>query len=294
MKPNPRLMPYLSMLLAIALFSAMDATMKRSSIAVGAYSAMLLRSLIGFALVLPLHLHERPKWPARTVLAIHLKRGLVGVATATTFFYGLVRLPLAEAIAISFVAPLIALFLAALLLKETIGRQAIGASLMGLLGVLVIIGGRLDAHEMGPEALRGILAVLVSASLYAWYLILQRQQAQVSRPREVALFQTAIAVLALGLAAPWLLQLPEPLIWGSIGASAVLGVSGLMLGSWAYARAEAQALVPFEYSAFLWAALIGWLAFGEAVTGFTLLGAALIVAGCWLAAPKRRIEQTAV
>jgi S-adenosylmethionine uptake transporter len=294
MKPNPRLMPYLSMLLAIALFSAMDATMKRSSIAVGAYSAMLLRSLIGFALVLPLYLHERPNWPARPVLAIHLKRGLVGVATATTFFYGLVRLPLAEAIAISFVAPLIALFLAALLLKEKIGRQAIGASLMGLLGVLVIIGGRLDTHEMGPAALRGIIAVLVSASLYAWYLILQRQQAQVSRPREVAVFQTAIAVLALSLAAPWLLQLPEPLIWGSIGASAVLGVSGLMLGSWAYARAEAQALVPFEYSAFLWAALIGWLAFGEAVTGFTLLGAVLIVSGCWLAAPKRHIEQTAL
>ena len=58
--------------------------------------------------------------------------------------------------------------------------------------------------------------------------------------------------------------------------------------AWAYARAEAQALVPIEYSGFLWAILFGWLFFREAVTLPTVLGAALIVTGCWIAAPRER------
>ena len=51
-------------------------------------------------------------------------------------------------------------------------------------------------------------------------------------------------------------------------------------------------MVPFEYTAFLWAALLGWMAFGEAVTWPTVIGAVLIVGGCWIAAPRKHIEQT--
>jgi len=57
-----------------------------------------------------------------------------------------------------------------------------------------------------------------------------------------------------------------------------------MLLAWAYARAEAQALVPIEYTAFPWSALTGWLWFGEAVTAATLGGLALILAGVWVGA----------
>lgn len=288
------LMPFFATLLAVALFSVMDATMKFASIAVGAYSATLLRSATGFALVLPLWLHSGAKWPARGPLTIHLKRGLVGAGATVTFFYGLVRLPLAEAIAISFIAPLIALVLAALLLKERIERQAIGASLLGLVGVAIIALGRSDNANAHPEAAFGIASVLVSAALYAWNLILQRQQALVAGPREVAVFQTAVATLTLVLAAPWFFAWPDRTAWLNIGASALLAMSALMLMSWAYGRAETQRLVPLEYSAFLWAALIGWLVFGEALTMPTVLGAAMIVLGCWIAAPKKHIEQTAV
>ena len=59
-----------------------------------------------------------------------------------------------------------------------------------------------------------------------------------------------------------------------------------MLLSWAYARAEAQALLPVEYTGFIWAALFGWLMFGEAVTVATLAGVVLIVIGSWIATRK--------
>lgn len=294
MNPSSPRLPFLAALLAIALFSVMDATMKHASIAVGAYSATFWRTTIGAFLVLPLWLREGARWPEKPTLALHLKRGIVGAGTAVTFFYGLVRLPLAEAIAVSFIAPLLALFLAALLLKERIGRPAVGASVLGLAGVLVIAFGRGGEAHAHPEAGLGIAAVLLSAALYAWNLILQRQQALVAGPREVAVFQAAVAALFLGLAAPWLLVIPDPATWLNIGASSLLAMAALMLGSWAYGRAETQKLVPLEYSAFLWAALIGWLVFAEPLTLPTMLGAVMIVLGCWIAAPRRHIEQTAL
>ena len=74
----------------------------------------------------------------------------------------------------------------------------------------------------------------------------------------------------------------------------VLAVAAGMLFSWAYARAEAQVLVPVEYSAFVWAALFGWLVFAEELAWVTVAGTVLIVAGCWIAAPRRRPEADVV
>ena len=62
-----------------------------------------------------------------------------------------------------------------------------------------------------------------------------------------------------------------------------LSLSGQYLMSWAYARAEAQYLIPTEYTAFIWAIALGWLMFGESVTWMTVAGALLIIASCWIA-----------
>jgi S-adenosylmethionine uptake transporter len=59
--------------------------------------------------------------------------------------------------------------------------------------------------------------------------------------------------------------------------------------AWAYARAEAQVLVPLEYSGFLWASLFGWLFFAEPLTMPTTIGTAIIITSCWVATRKRRV-----
>jgi S-adenosylmethionine uptake transporter len=61
-----------------------------------------------------------------------------------------------------------------------------------------------------------------------------------------------------------------------------------MAFAWAYARAEAQVLVPLEYSGFLWASLFGWLFFAEQLTLPTVIGTAIIIASCWLATRRPR------
>lgn len=70
--------------------------------------------------------------------------------------------------------------------------------------------------------------------------------------------------------------------------AATLAFTSLATLAWAYARAEAQRLIPVEYTAFVWAAIVGWLAFGEPLAWSTAAGALLIVAGCLIAARTKR------
>ena len=280
------ILPFIAAAAGICTFSMMDATMKGASIAAGVYSALLLRCACGTALMLPIWLLSGARWPERAVLRVHLLRSTVVAGMALLFFWGLVRIPIAEAIALSFIAPLIALYLAAVLLGENIQPKAVVASLLGLAGVAVIVAARLSGRAPGETSDWGIASVLASAVLYAWNLVLQRQQAQIAGPQEIALFQNLLVAAILGLAAPWMLVFPGTSAMRDIALAAALAGISLLLLSWAYARAEAQALVPVEYTGFIWAALFGWLKFGERVNLATLAGAVLIVIGSWIAARK--------
>lgn len=278
--------PFAVATLGIALFSGMDAVMKGLSLAIGVYNALLWRTMAGAVLGGALFVGRRMRWPAAPVLRLHLRRGLISSVMALLFFWGLARVPMAQAIALAFVAPLIALYLAALLLGERIQKTAVLASVLGFAGVVVILLGQAQA-ELGPDAFWGALAILASAVLYAYNIILMRQQAQVAGPVEVAFFMSLIMTSCFLLAAPWLAQLPAGAHWPAIGGAALLAFASLMLLSWAYARAEAQYLAPVEYTGFIWAALFGFLVFGEVVQPWTLLGAAMIVAACLVAARAR-------
>ena len=288
MRTDHALLPMLMAALAVASLSLMDAYMKSAALAVGALSAAWLRSLIATGIALPLWLARGGRWPQRAVLTLHLQRSVVATFMALTFFYAITKLPLAEAIAISFVAPLIALYLARLMLGEIIRREAIAASLLGFAGTLVIIGGTVGQAEFDRDTALGLAAILTSAMLYAYSFILIRRQSQVAGPAEIATFHSGVSVLLLGIAAPFLFEMPDSDTLRDLAAAAVLTVIGAMAFAWAYARAEAQVLVPLEYSGFLWASVFGWLFFAERLTLPTLAGTAIIVGACWLAARGRR------
>lgn len=276
------------------MLSLMDALMKGASLAIGAYSAAFLRSLFGVLLIAPLWLTRGGRWPSPEVLRVHLLRGVCGSFMGLTFFYALTKLPLAETIAISFIAPLIALYLAAIFLKERIRRAAIWAAVLGFAGTIVIVGGRVGAEAMNGEALLGLASILFSALLYAFNLVIARHQAQLAQPLEISSFHSGVGALVLGLAAPFLLRLPDGEAALLIAGSAVLTVTGMVAFAWAYARAEAQVLVPMEYSGFLWAGLFGWLFFHEGISATTILGTVLIVIGCWIAARNKEPEPVVI
>ena len=226
---------------------------------------------------------SRPR-PAAPALRLHVLRAAVVGINPITVFWGLARLPLAEAIGLSFIAPLFALFLAALLLGEKIRREAIWASVAGIAGVVVIMAGQFGQGSYSPDVMLGTAAVLISTVFYAYNLILMRQQAQQAKPSEIMFFQNLALSIILALAAPWLvIALPSEL-WLTLAVVTALSLGGQFLMTWAYARAEAQFLIPTEYSAFIWAMALGWYVFDEAVVWTTMVGAALIIAGCLIAA----------
>lgn len=284
-RPVPFALAFAVCCAGVAFFSVMDAVMKGLSLAIGVYNALLWRALAGTIIGIVGMAVLRNPWPTGSVLRIHLLRGAVVAMMALFFFYALTKLPLAEAIALSFIAPLIALYLAALLLKERIGRNAIWASVLGLIGVGIIVSGRLrGAYD--PEALLGAAAVLFSAILFAWNLIIQKQQADVASPVEVAFFQHLVMLGIFAVFAPFFAVIPALAHVPMIVGAAAIAFTSLMCLSWAYARAEAQSLIPVEYSAFIWAAIMGWLFFSERLTVTTIAGTVLIVAGCLIAARR--------
>ena len=283
--PSP-VIPFLIACAGIATFSAMDVLMKGLSIDIGAYNAVLWRTGAGTILSGALYFASRPAMPNRATLRIHAVRSLFVAGMAVSFFWALARLPMAEAIAIAFIAPLVALYMAAIFLGERIGPRSILASLLGLAGVIVIVGGKLGRGDYAPEALWAVAAVVGSALLYAYNLILARRQAKMAEPMEIAFFQNGFVALILAVGAPWLLAVPGSEQAIPLVGAAFLAVTSLLLLSWAYARAEAQILATTEYTGFLWAMLFGWMFFDEAVTWPTIAGAVLIVLGCLIVARK--------
>ena len=295
--PRP-LIPFLTATAGIASFSLMDAAMKDLSIALGAYNAVLWRNILGALLTGMLFIGTRQRWPEVAVLKLHLLRSVVVAIMAISFFWALARLHLAEAIGLSFIAPVIALYLAAVLLGEKIGREAIWASMAGLAGVAIILAGKFRG-DYSQDSLFGAIAVLFSAVMYAYNLVLARKQAQAAGPIEIVFFQCLLTGAVLALAAPWFLA-PLPLAkLPMLSGACILAIVSLLLLSWAYARAEAQILIPVEYTGFIWAILFGWIFFAETVTLSTLLGTLLIVAGSLIAArvkplPVNQVEMASL
>ena len=283
MKPVAKY-PMLMATLGIMLFSILDAVMKGQALAMGTYNAMFWRMAMGALIVAVLYLPTRPALASGQVLKIHLIRSALTAVMAYLFFFGLTRIPLAQAIGLSFIAPIITLFLAAPILGERIGVNAKLAAVLGFGGVMVVVGGELMAVDEGSDAV-GMVAVLLSAIMYAFNLVLQRMQALVARPLEIAFYQNTIVFLMLLVGVPFAVAWPNSSYqWGGAVLAAGLAVGSLMLMSLAYRQAETQRLVVIEYTAFIWAAILGWWFFAEPVTARTLLGTGLIVLGCLVSA----------
>ena len=276
---------FLAALAAVGILSVMDAVMKALVLAIGIYAVSIWRSVVGFILSGSLYLPRRLPWPSRSTLRIHVARGVIVTVMAFLFFWGIGRVPLAQAIALTFIAPLIALMLAALFLHEKIGGRSIGGSVAAFAGVLVIVLGQARA-ELGPDVLMGSVAIIGSALCYACNIVLMRHQALAAKPLEITFFQS-LTVLVLWLAVIPFAGLPDwpsDYWWTWIVIAAAMSTAGAMLFAWGYARAEASYLAVTEYSAFLWAAALGWIVFQEPVSLYTVAGAGMIVGGCIIAA----------
>jgi drug/metabolite transporter (DMT)-like permease len=217
-------------------------------------------------------------------LALQLLRSAFLLAATLCFFGALRYLPLAEASAITFLAPVFVIVLSGPLLGERPTRARWVASVAGFLGVLVLV--RPGSAIFHPATLLLVVAALSNAL----YLLMTRTLADESA--YTTLFYSALAgTVGLSLALPWQFDGGAP----ALGQAALFLLLGLFagLGHWfvisAYLLAPASLLTPLTYLQMIWATLYGYVIFGQLPDRWSALGMVIIVAsGLWLALQERR------
>ncbi len=215
-----------------------------------------------------------------------LGRGLLSVFGMTSNFSALTRLPLADATAIQFASPLITVALAAAILKERVGLFRWSAVLVGFGGVVVMLIPHFDVNRYAAAGAMGVAAAgaafaLVSAICNAGTVIQTRRLTQTETTPSIVFYFSLICAIAglttlpFGWHSPTAWQLTELIALGVFG-----GVAHIFLTE-SYRYAAASVVAPFDYTAMLWALLLGYWVFGELPAPLVYVGGA-IVAGAGL------------
>jgi S-adenosylmethionine uptake transporter len=278
----------------VALLCAMDAVMKHVVGSTHPLTATFGRSLLSLVVAVPLWFAVGRPALTRNVLGAHAVRGTVMAFSAGSFFWALTVLPLAEAVTLSFIAPLIIPFIAWGLLRERPRLTSLAAGVIGFAGVLVTTQGA-PASADTPERTLGIVMMLVAAVAWATSLVLLRGRASRDGPAIVVLMGGLVPAILLAPVAAAIGDVPSASDLRWLLLAALLTVAGVWMLTRAYARAEAQVLAPLEFTALGWAALLGWLFFDELPRLEVWAGAAIIIAACLFAAwDERRGRPTPV
>ncbi len=241
------------------------------------WSRFLFQSILMGSMVLVFH-DVRSLWPRRPV--IHLIRGVLLALATLIFFASLRYLPLADAIAIFFVQPLILTILSGVFLGEQVGWHRRIAVCAGFAGALIIIQPGSDSYSSAA------LMPLATAFFFAIYMALTRAVAG-QDPAESAQFAAgagafivlSMFIMSTELLLPGSLPLVKPSItqWGWLFMLGFIATGCHLLVVKATELAPASVLAPFAYIEFIGATLLGWIFFNDVPTASTWLGAGVII-----------------
>jgi drug/metabolite transporter (DMT)-like permease len=275
------------MLMAVASFSLMDASMK---VLVAYYPSLQVAALRG-ASSLPFVLiwvwwsaGLRSMMPVRWRL--HMVRGALGIVMIGCFAFALKELPLATGYAIFFVAPLLITALSVPILKEKVGPRRWIAVGIGMIGVLVV----LRPGTGGFVSLSGLM-VLAAAFCYAGGAITVRMLASSDTSQSMVVWFLLLMTLGAGAmaASAWVPLRPEH-VW-LIAGMGVTGALGQMALTAAFRRGEASLIAPLEYTGLLWVIVWDWLFWRVLPDDATGLGAGIIIASGLYLFKRTRIRQ---
>jgi S-adenosylmethionine uptake transporter len=267
-------------LLAIAaegLLTLMDAMIKALSARYPTLQIAFLRFGFGLIGAAAYAAWSRPGWPTREATLFNGLRAVLIVLTATTFFYALALLPLADTIALSFISPVLTALLGALLLGERLDWRIAVALAGGFTGMLLIVHGSLGSAGMSTDVLIGAAAVLISAVGYSLNIIVLRHRATRDPLSQIVLFQNLGPALILAIPVLWVWTPLSPTDLALFAMLGTIGVTAHTMLAHAFARIEAARLAPVGYITLVWGVLFGFLFFAEVPGLATVAGAALIV-----------------
>ncbi|MHC0053857.1 DMT family transporter [Actibacterium sp. D379-3] len=260
------------MLVSGLLFVGVTAIVKHVGDGLPAPQAAFLRYLLGLVFLLPtLGALSRLRLPRRAWVLFAL-RGAAHALGVICWFFAMTRIPIAEVTAMNYLNPIYVTIGAALFLGEKLAARRIMAIVIALIGALIIL--RPGFRVVQP----GHIAMLITALMFgASYLIAGRASGKVSPAIIVAMLSIFVTIaLAPFAAAVWVTPTPPQLGWMFlVAAFATAGHYTMML---AFREAPLSVTQPVTFLQLVWAALLGWLAFGEAVDIWVIAGGGLILA----------------
>jgi|CXWL01.1.fsa_nt_gi S-adenosylmethionine uptake transporter len=286
--------PTLVLVIGVFALSAMDATIKHLSATNHTLIVVLGRYFFGALFSLAIWQHAGRPAITPEMWRVHGLRGFVIAIAATSFFWSLTVLPLAEAVTLAFFYPLIAPFVAFAIIGERPRLTSLVAASIGFVGVIIALQGA-PSSEAQPLYWWGVGAVVLSTFAFAVSIILMRARAAKDGAPVVGLLASLIPGLIV--AGPAIAIAPPPRLedWPFFVLMGGLAAAGMYLLARAYAKAEAQQLAPMHYSELIWASLLGYFVFHETPRPQVFAGAVLIIAACLYAAwDERRASKAGV
>lgn len=266
------------------IFVVLNALMRQLSLELSGVQTQFLRYLMGLLVMLPLMLRSGLADLRPVSLRGQFQRGAVHTLGLLVWFAAVPHITLADTTVIGFTTPIFIMLGAAMFLAEPMRWSRWVAAGLGMSGVLIVVGPRLTG-EGGVH----LLLMLLSAPIYAVSFLLTKALTRYERPSVIVLWQ-AITVTFLSL--PFALtdwQWPSLWQWGAFLVCGILGSGGHYCLTRSYVSADISATQSIKFLELVWAALIGWLAFGDALSQWTVVGGLVICASTvWIARREAR------
>jgi drug/metabolite transporter (DMT)-like permease len=224
----------------------------------------------------------------------HVGRGLAGLASMFCSFAALARLSLAEVTAISFASPFVTVVLAALLLKEHVRAYRWSAVGVGFLGVLLMLAPHFDVARLaaghGQAQTLGAALALAGAFFNASAVIQTRRLTDSETTSSIVLYFSLTCAVGGLLTLPFGWAVPTRWELAALIGIGVLGGAGHLFLTESYRHAPASVIAPFDYTAILFAFVLGYMMFDEVPTRLVVIGAAIVVeAGLFVLWRERRL-----
>ena len=261
------------MLAGIAGFAIMDATIKWLTADYPVPQVVALRSWFGLPILIMLALREGglPALGTKRPM-VHIGRYLLVLLLSLSFFWVLSMMKLVDAIAIAFAAPIIITALSVPLLKEAVGPRRWVAIAIGFCGVLIMLRPGMGVFQWAS------IAALGSAVVYALLMITTRAFKSTESTASLMLYpQLGMSLTGL-LMVNYFWVTPTMFDLALFAFAGFFGSIGVMCLTQAFRLAPAAAIAPFEYTALVWATLLGYLVWGELPDRYTLVGALVVIA----------------
>lgn len=219
---------------------------------------------------------------------LHLLRAALLPVNMACVVLALSLLPMVDVLSVGISYPLMITVLSALVLKEDVGPRRWTAVLVGFGGVLLILRPGLGVFD--PAS----LIILGAAGLFALYQILTKILGRTDRPVTLTLYTALVGAVLTSLVAPFDLRMPDGAGWALLALTAAAGTIGHTLVIQALEATPASVLQPFNFVQVVWAALAGYLVFGELPDALTVAGASIVVASGLYVWWRERVRAGAV